>query len=193
MNVGWNLVAGTATRYLLLVVNVCLGVFLMPFTVRHLGTTEYGLWMLVASMTAYFQLLDLGYGNGLVRHVAAADAQGDVALVNRLLSTFVIVYAGLGLLAGAGIAALAIWALPHFPRLEPSQIPEARFVLGVIGIRVAVGFPMTVFGAATTSRQRFALNNLVATAAVVPGTTTYWAVGHHLKNGHDETLIETRC
>jgi hypothetical protein len=30
MNVGWNLVTGTATRYLLLAVNVCLGVFLMP-------------------------------------------------------------------------------------------------------------------------------------------------------------------
>jgi O-antigen/teichoic acid export membrane protein len=184
MNVGWNLVAGTATRYLLLAVNVCLGVFLMPFTVRHLGTTEYGLWMLVASMTAYFQLLDLGYGNGLVRHVAAADAKGDIALVNRLLSTFVIVYAGLGLLAGAGIAALAIWALPRFPRLEPSQIAEARFVLGVIGIRIAVGFPMTVFGAATTARQRFALNNLVATATVVlSGALTFalLALGYRVR------------
>jgi O-antigen/teichoic acid export membrane protein len=174
MNVGWNLVTGTATRYLLLAVNVCLGVFLMPFTVRHLGTTEYGLWMLAASMTAYFQLLDLGYGSGLVRHVSAADARGDVALVNRLLSTFAIVYAGLGLMAGAGIAALAIWGLPRFPRLQPSQIPEARFVLGVIGVRVAVGFPMTVFGAAATSRQRFALNNLVATVAtVLSGALTF--------------------
>jgi O-antigen/teichoic acid export membrane protein len=164
MNVGGNVIAGTATRYLLLAVNVFLGVFLMPYTVRHLGTTDYGLWMLIGSMTAYFQLLDLGYGNGLLRHVAAADAHGDTALVNRLLSTFVIVYAGIGLLTGAGIAALAIWALPRFPRLEPSQISEARFVLGVMGIRVAVGFPMTVFGAVTMARQRFALNNLVATA-----------------------------
>src|SRR6185369_17456360 len=129
MNVGWNLVAGTATRYLLLAVNVCLGIFLMPYTVRHLGTTEYGLWMLVASMTAYFQLLDLGYGSGLVRHVAAADVRGDSALVNRLLSTFAVVYAGIGLTAAAGTVALAMWALPRFPRLEPSQISEARFVL----------------------------------------------------------------
>jgi len=37
MNVGWDLLTGTATRYLLLAVNVCLGVFLMPYTVRHLG------------------------------------------------------------------------------------------------------------------------------------------------------------
>src|SRR5207253_3857387 len=102
----WNILTGTATKYLLLVVNVGLGIFLMPFTIRHLGTSEYGLWMLVASMTYYFQLLDLGYGSGLVRHVADADARQDVDLVNRILSTFVVVYSGLGIAAAAGVAAI---------------------------------------------------------------------------------------
>jgi hypothetical protein len=32
MNVAWNLVAGTATRYLLLAVNISLGIFLMGAT-----------------------------------------------------------------------------------------------------------------------------------------------------------------
>src|SRR3954464_10362287 len=86
---------GTATKYLLLAINVGLGIVLMPFTVRHLGPSEYGLWMLVASLTYYFQLLDLGYGSGLVRHIADADARGDIERVNNTLSTFVVVYAGL--------------------------------------------------------------------------------------------------
>src|SRR6266850_5095296 len=60
-----NLIAGTVTKYLVLPLNIGLGIVLMPFTVRHLGQTDYGLWMLVASMTTYFQLLDLGYGNGI--------------------------------------------------------------------------------------------------------------------------------
>ena len=57
-----NLLTGTLTKYLLLFVNIVIGIFLMPFTMRHLGIAEYGLWMLAASMTAYLQLLDLGYG-----------------------------------------------------------------------------------------------------------------------------------
>src|SRR5437868_13069287 len=109
MNSSWNLLTGTATKYVLLAVNIVLGMFLMPYTVRHLGTAEYGLWMLVASMTSYFQLLDLGYGNGLVRHVADADARGDTPLVNQILSTFVIVYAGLGAGAAVAVAAMIIW------------------------------------------------------------------------------------
>ena len=169
-----DVMTGTATKYVLLTVNIGLGIVLMPFTVRHLGPSEYGLWMLVASLTNYFQLLDLGYGSGLVRHVADADARGDVDGVNRILSTFVVVYSALGLAAGIGTIALILWAVPSFPHLSPDAVRRGQLVLAMIGVRTAVGFPMTVFGAATTARQRFALNNTVAIAvAVANGAVTY--------------------
>jgi O-antigen/teichoic acid export membrane protein len=77
----------------------------MPFTIRHLGQTEYGLWMLVASLTYYFQLLDLGYGSSVVKQITEADAQGDPVRVNRILSTFVIVYGVIGIAAAPAIVA----------------------------------------------------------------------------------------
>jgi O-antigen/teichoic acid export membrane protein len=169
-----NVVTGTATKYLLLAVNVALGVFLLPFTLGHLGAAEYGLWMLVASMTYYFQLLDLGYGSGVVRHIAEADARHDLDRVNRIASTFVVVYAGLGLAAAAGVAAIIVWIIPRFPRLHADQIARAQILLALMGVRIAVGFPMTVFGAATTARQRFALNNTVAIGVTLAnGAVTY--------------------
>ena len=51
--------------------------------------------MLAASMTAYLQLLDLGYGNGLVRQVTQADARGDEEEMNEILSTFLVVYSAI--------------------------------------------------------------------------------------------------
>jgi len=183
MNSVWNLLTGTATKYVLLAASITIGIFLMPYTVRHLGTSEYGLWMLVASLTAYFSLLDLGYGNGLVRHVADADARGDVALVNQILSTFVVVYLGLGALVAVATGAMVVW-VAHFPRLQPSQVALARYIVAVVGIRIAIGFPMTVFGAVTTARQRFALNNAVATASAIVNAAvqfTLLARGYHLR------------
>jgi O-antigen/teichoic acid export membrane protein len=174
---------GALTKYLLLGVNIGIGVFLMPFTIRHLGRSEYGLWMLVASMTYYLQLLDLGYGSGLVRQIADADARGDVDEVNRILSTFVVVYAAMGLVALVGVAAIIIWVIPRFPSLEPGQVTRAQALLALMGARIAIGFPMTVFGAATTARQRFALNNTVAIAvALLNAGVTYLvlASGHGL-------------
>src|SRR5687767_13756731 len=158
----WNLLTGTFTRYVLLFVNIAVGIILMPFTVAHLGTEAYGLWMLTASLTAYLQLLDLGYGNGLVRQVTNADARGDEHEMNVILSTFMVVYSALGLAALGGVLMLAAIVMPRFPNLSPDQVWSGQAVLVLLGIRVAVGFPMSVFGAVTTARQRFAATGVVA-------------------------------
>jgi O-antigen/teichoic acid export membrane protein len=171
-----NIVAGTATRYCLLALNIGIGLFLMPFTVAHLGKAQYGLWMLVASITYYFSLLDLGYDSGLVRHIIEADTRGDVAGVNRIVSTFVCVYAVLGAIACAMTAALIIVAIPRFPHLSFSDVRTAQAILLILGLRIAIGLPMTVFGAVTTARQGFVLNNCVAMAIVVLNAAITYAV-----------------
>jgi O-antigen/teichoic acid export membrane protein len=169
-----NVVTGTLTSYGLLAVNIVLGIYLMPFTMRHLGQAEYGLWMLVASMTVYFQLFDLGYGSGVVRQITAADARGDHAEVNIVLSTFVVVYTGIGLAVLALTGVLIVLAVPRFATLTPEQVHTAQYILGILGARIAVGFPMSIFGAVTTARQRFALTSGIAIAVVLlQGLATY--------------------
>lgn len=169
-----NLLTGTLTKYLLLLVNIVIGIFLMPFTMRHLGTAEYGLWMLAASMTAYLQLLDLGYGNGLVRQVTQADARGDDEAVNEILSTFLVVYIAIAVIAVAAIGVLAVGVIPRFPNLSAAEIDTARWVLILIGARLALAFPMSVFGAITAARQRFALTGSIAIAvALAQAAATY--------------------
>jgi O-antigen/teichoic acid export membrane protein len=162
-----NLIAGTATRYLVLALNIGAGIVLMPFTVHHLGQTEYGLWMLVASMTTYFQLLDLGYGNGLVRHLVDADRRGDAGEVNRIASTFACVYAMIAVVAGLAVVVMVLVVVPRFPHLTTAQVRLAQLLLAILGARIAIGFPLTVYGAVSNARQGFVINNLVASAVVV--------------------------
>ncbi len=168
-----NLVTGTLTRYVLLFVNIAIGISLMPFTMHHLGTAQYGLWMLATSMTAYLQLLDLGYGNGLVRQVTQADARGDEEGMNAVLSTFLVVYSVIGIVALAAVAALASFARPRFPNLSPDEV-RTEVVLAIVGLRAAIAFPMSVFGSVTTARQRFALTGSIAIGvALLQGAATY--------------------
>ncbi len=173
----WNVLTGTAAKYALLAVNIVVGVILMPFTVGKLGKADYGLWMMVASMTGYFQLLDLGYGSGLVRHITEADARGDERAVNEVASTFVIVYLLIGLVAGTAAAVLALVVLPSFPGLSHGQSRTATLIMLVLGTRAAIGFPMTVFGAVTTSRQYFALNTTIAiVVSLLSAAATYFVL-----------------
>jgi O-antigen/teichoic acid export membrane protein len=179
----WNLLTGTAVKYVLLATNIGLGIFMMPFTVHHLGTAQYGLWMMIASMTAYFQLLDLGYGGALVRHVADADAKRQPDRVNEVVSTFAVVYGAIGAIALIGVVLLALLLVPDFPGIPPGQVHTAQLVILILGLRIAVGFPMTVFGAVTTARQYFALNGAIAivvTLANAAVTYLVLAAGHGL-------------
>jgi O-antigen/teichoic acid export membrane protein len=170
----WNLLTGTLTCYVLLGVTIVLGIFLMPFTMRHLGQANYGVWMLAASMTAYFQLLDLGYGSGLVRQITQADARGDEDEINVVLSTAMVVYTVVGLVTLVATAALTVLVIPRFPKLSHDQVRTAQWILAILGARMAIAFPMSVFGAINTARQRFALTGSIAiVVALIQGAVTF--------------------
>jgi O-antigen/teichoic acid export membrane protein len=157
-----RLIGGTAVKYVLLVINIAIGIFLLPFTIEHLGKDLYGLWMIVASMTAYFQLVDLGFGHSLVRHISEADTQRDHDRINELASTFVVLFAALGSIVFAATAVLAYVALPRYPNIRPDHLAVAQPVMLMLGTRIAVALPMSVFGAVATSRQAFTRNGLTA-------------------------------
>jgi len=76
-----------STRYLAIGVDALIGLILLPFNIRHLGPSAYGLWMLTASMTTYFSVLDLGFGGSIVKFVAHYRAKRDVLGLNEIAST----------------------------------------------------------------------------------------------------------
>ena len=80
---------------------MALGLVMLPFNLAHLGTAEYGLWVLLGSITMHFSTLELGYGSGLVKFVAQYRAQRDPRALNEIASTLFFVFSGLALLAYA--------------------------------------------------------------------------------------------
>jgi O-antigen/teichoic acid export membrane protein len=109
-----------------------------------------------------------------VRQITQADSRGDEDEVNVVLSTFVVVYALIGLVTLAATAVLTLAVVPRFSKLSPEQVRTAQLILAILGARMAIGFPMGVFGAITTARQRFALTGSIAIAvALLQGAVTY--------------------
>src|SRR5207237_2360237 len=109
-----------STRYLAIATEMVVGIVILPFNVSHLGKDAYGLWMLTASITAYFSVLDLGYGGALVKFVAQYRARTDARALNETLSTCFYLFSGLGLLAYLAAILLAVW-LDRLFHLPPDQ------------------------------------------------------------------------
>ncbi len=155
-----------STRYVAIAAEAILGVLILPFNIAHLGTPAYGLWVLAASVTAYFSVLDMGYSGALVKFVAQYRARREVRALNEILSTlfFVFVAAACVMYGAAGVLAVFIERVFH---LAPEQTHVARIVLLVVTLNVAASTAFSVFGGVINGFQRYDLNNLVGTASSV--------------------------
>ena len=71
-----QLKAGAALNYVSIMLNMVVGLVYTPYMLRMLGQSEYGLYSLAASIIAYLTVLDLGFGNAIVRYTAKFEAEG---------------------------------------------------------------------------------------------------------------------
>jgi O-antigen/teichoic acid export membrane protein len=152
--------------YLVTFVELLLGIFMLPFNTSHLGQSAYGLWMLTASITFYFSMLNLGYAGALVKYVAQYRAHRDAQGLNQLVSTMFFVFGGIGLLAYAVGGTIAL-NLQRFFNLTAEQATTGRWVLLVMSAYIAMGFPFSVFGAVMNGFQRKYLNGIIGIATSI--------------------------
>jgi O-antigen/teichoic acid export membrane protein len=157
-----------SVNYLVAGAELLIGLFMLPFNVAHLGQSAYGLWILVASVTVYFSMLDIGYGFAQIRFTAQYKAKNDIAALNEIASTMFCVFTAVGLLTYL-LAILLAFNLEEFFRLTPLQAATGRNVLLLVSTYVALGFPFSVFGGIVNGFQRTYLNGIVGlfTAIVV--------------------------
>jgi O-antigen/teichoic acid export membrane protein len=155
-----------STRYLAIGVESVLGLIVLPFNVAHLGASAYGLWMLTASVTTYFSILDLGYSGALVKFVAQYRARRDYRALNEILSTTFSVFATFGIVTYLVAIGVAIFMGRIF-QLSPDQVHVGRIVLLIISLNVAAGTAFSVFGGVINGFQRYDLNNIVGTISSV--------------------------
>ena len=74
------------SNWLALAITTVVGFFLSPFVVHRLGNLTYGVWVIVMSLVAYMNLLDLGLRGAVTRFVSKGTAQEDHEESSRVVS-----------------------------------------------------------------------------------------------------------
>lgn len=155
-----------STRYVAIVLDALIGLVVLPFNVHHLGQSAYGLWMLTASLTTYFSVLDLGFGGSIVKFIAQYRARRDVNGLNDIASTLFVIFSAMGVVAYTIFVLLAI-NITHVFSLSPEQVSTGRSLMLIIGVYVSLGLPFSLFGGVINGFQRYDLNNLVGVGSSI--------------------------
>lgn len=67
--------------------NMLINLILVPITINFISPEEYGIWLTLSSIIAWFAISDIGFGHGLRNRFAEALANGDKNLARSYVST----------------------------------------------------------------------------------------------------------
>lgn len=114
---------GIILSYLLIVIDIVVGILFVPFLLRSLGDQDYGIYKLMLSTASYLSVLDFGIGGTITRYVIKFRTEKNRKQEENFLAMGFLIYALLSVLVmtlAAGIAFV-------IPKMYAVSIPADQF------------------------------------------------------------------
>lgn len=158
-----QLKAGAALNYVSICLNMVVGLIYTPYMLRMLGQSEYGLYSLAASIIAYLTVLDLGFGNAIVRYTAKFRAEEKQREQEEMFGMFFVLYMGIGIIALLVGSVLSLNVENMFSRaMTETEVHRTRIMLWLMTFNLAFTFPMSLWGSIMTAYERFVFQRVVS-------------------------------
>lgn len=166
-----QLKAGALLNYAIIALNTLVGLLYTPYLLRMLGQSEYGLYSLVASVIAYLTVLDLGFGNAIIRYTAKYRAEGKIREQHELFGMFFILYFAIGVIVLIAGSFLYFNIDNLFGKtMSPAEIGQARIMMVILVFNLAISFPMGIFSCIITAYERFIFPKIINIARILLNT-----------------------
>jgi O-antigen/teichoic acid export membrane protein len=141
--------------------HLLVGFVILPFLIRTLGQTTYGLWLIIGSLAGYINVVDFGIGGSVGRNVAYCHAKKDLEGVNGLVSTAVAYLVCVAVLALVVTLVTAHVFFGIVTDIPAEQHPAARLAIILVGTNLALTLPLNAFDGVLWAYQRFDLQNAI--------------------------------
>lgn len=157
-----QLKAGAALSYIAIALNNIIGILYTPFMLRMMGQNEYGLYSLVASVVAYLTVLDLGFGNAIIRYTAKFRAENKQKEQYEMFGMFFILYCCIGIIAFIIGLGLYFNVDNLFERsMNVEELQKIQIMMLLMVFNIALTFPMSIWGSIITAYENFVFQKVV--------------------------------
>lgn len=151
-----QLKAGVVLNYVVIILNTVVGLLYTPYMLRMMGQSEYGLYSLVASVIAYLTVLDLGFGNAIVRYTAKFRAEKKTEEQYEMFGMFFLLYLVIGIIAfGIGLGLYFNVGTLFGNTMTAVELGRARIMMLLLVANLAFTFPMSIWGSIIQAYEDF--------------------------------------
>ena len=139
-----------------------------PFLIRSFGQSEYGVYSLSLSITAYLFLLDLGVGNAMVRFFSKYHVEGDVESQRKLLGVSLVFYLAVAaVMCGICFALQGSFSNVFAGGLNPSEIDLAKTLLYITIANAAFTLIFSIFDKVLIAYEYFSISKVIQIIKIV--------------------------
>ena len=153
---------GAILSYVIIVVNMLIGVLYTPILTAKLGQTEYGLYSLVTSIISYLTILDFGFGNAIIIYTTRYKNNNEKDKEQKLHGMFFIIYTIIGIITGI-IGAILWFNVDNLfgNTMGQDELEKAKILMGILTFNLIVTFPLSIFSSIITSYEKFVFSKLL--------------------------------
>lgn len=146
---------GAILGYVNMIVSLLISFLYTPILLKHLGQSEYGLYALVASIIGYLSVLDMGFGNAMIRYVSKSKANPEKLNESKINGLFLFLYTIIGIVSLIVGFILFSQAGGIFAALTPSELERAKVIMIILVCTVSISFPLSIFDSYVVSSEKF--------------------------------------
>ena len=147
---------GAILGYINILATLLVGLVYTPIMLKLIGQAEYGLYSLVISITAYLSVLDMGFGNAMVRYISQCQAKNDGQNEAKLNGLFLIIYSIIGIITLIiGIIIFLNINNLFTTSLTIEELRKAKIIMIVLIGTIAVSFPLSIYDSYALASEKF--------------------------------------
>jgi O-antigen/teichoic acid export membrane protein len=139
---------------------------LTPTLILHLGLEQYGILLIVWSITGIVGTLNLGLGEATLRYVARYHGAQDMAGVNRVFGATLSLYVVLCGVISLGLITLSPY-MARWLNVATDMQDLVSWLLRLSALGVMFSIVMSLFGAVAPALQRYEINTKINIIASV--------------------------
>lgn len=159
---------GAILSYVVIALNMVVGLAYTPFLIRSLGQSEYGLYSIVYTVISYLTVMDMGFGNSIIIYTARYINQGDKEKQDKLHGMFFLIYCVIGVIATLiGIILFFNVDTLFGNSMTVEELSKARVMMLILTFNLAITFPLSIFGNIITAHEKFIINKLLKILQII--------------------------
>ncbi len=147
---------GALLSYVVIALNMIVGLAYTPFLIRSLGQAEYGLYSIIYNVISYLTVMDMGFGNSIIIYTSRYINQGDKEKQDKLHGMFFMIYCIIGVIATfIGIILFFNVDILFGNSMTMEELSKARIMMLILTFNLAITFPLSIFGNIIAAHEKF--------------------------------------